>query len=176
MGPFAFMLAIASAIAFAFVLRKRPGRFGLFAELTVFIICVLNAVPHLRAYTPIAPKYEKNLSEVLTPQGIKNLRISGTAANEYLPRTAHADAWKNQPPVQGPVVQAEPLARIITRLDRGTKIILDVETQQPSRLRLARWAFPGWELALNGMPAEVLTNEFGSIDISVPAGKSTVLL
>jgi hypothetical protein len=176
MGPFVLMLAIASGIAFAYVLRKRPGRFGLFAELTVFIICVSNATPQLRSYRPLPKETIEYLPEALSAQGLMERRLSGTVANEYLPRTAHADAWKNQPPVHGPVVQADPPARIVTRTDKGTKIVLDVETEQSSRLRMARWAFPGWELELNGMPAEVLTNESGSIDISVPAGKSTVIL
>jgi uncharacterized membrane protein len=176
MGPFALMLAIASGIAFAYVLRKRPGRFGLFAELTVFIICVFNAVPQLRSYPILAPETEKYQPELLSPQGIQSHGFTSTVGHEYLPRTAHADAWKSQPPVHGPIVRAEPPARIITRIDQGTKIILDVEAEQPSRLRLARWAFPGWQLALNGRSDEVLTNEFGSIDISVPAGKTTVVL
>lgn len=176
MGPFALMLAVASGIAFAYVLRKRPGRFGLFAELTVFIICVFNTVPYLKAYSPIAAETEKHLSGALSAQGIIKKRLPATVGNEYLPRAAHIDVWKNQPPVHGPVVWAEPPARIVTRIDRGTKIVLDVEAERPSRLRLARWAFPTWVLELNGVPAEVLTNEFGSIDIFVPAGKSTVVL
>jgi hypothetical protein len=170
------MLAVASGISFAYFLRKRPGRFGFFAELAVFIICAFNAVPHLWAYSPIAPETEKHLSEALSAQGIIKKRLPATVGDEYLPRTAQPDVWRVQPAVHGPVVQAEPVVRIVTLSEKGTKIVLNVETERPSRLRLARWAFPGWELEVNGMPAEVLTNKFGSMDISVPAGKSTVTL
>jgi hypothetical protein len=176
MGPFALMLAIASGIAFAYVLRKRPGRFGLFAELTVFIICFLNAMPLFRTYIPLTPANEEILTEFITPHGIKTYGVSSTEEDEYLPRTAQPETWRKYPPIHGPVVNAEPATRIATQVDKGTKIVLDVAVEQATRLRIARWAFPEWELRINGAPADVITNELGSIDISVPAGESRVVL
>jgi hypothetical protein len=74
------------------------------------------------------------------------------------------------------VVSISGSAEVSVLTDTGSRIELRVRAPEPARLRLARWAFPGWELAIDGRAAELLSNRDGSLEVPVPAGETSVEL
>jgi len=44
----------------------------------------------------------------------------------------------------------------------------------PVRLRLARFAFPGWRVAIDGAPAAWTPSRWGTLELDVPAGDAQV--
>ena len=56
----------------------------------------------------------------------------------------------------------------------GTHIELTTHAPTPVRLRLARFAFPGWRVAIDGAPATWAPSRWGSLELEVPAGDARV--
>jgi hypothetical protein len=175
-GPLALMTALASGLSFAYMMRGRaPGlRAGI--EVGLLVVCVANALPRIVAYQPLPPEIVERLTEALEPESVRNGTQSATVRDEYLPRSANALTWKRQRPMIGPVVSSTPAVSVGVRRDRGSQIELEIGAEVPASIRVARWNVPGWLLEINGEPAKLRGNPFGSIDIEVPQGKSQVSL
>jgi hypothetical protein len=60
--------------------------------------------------------------------------------------------------------------------DQGTRIALDVTAGEPTRLRLARWAFPGWEVSFAGRPVALVPNRYGLLEVELGAGSGRLEL
>ncbi|MEE8509353.1 MAG: hypothetical protein V3T07_09835 [Myxococcota bacterium] len=175
-GPLALMTALSAALAFAGLLAHSSRRVRIGAELVIFGLCVLNALPVLGQARPIAPEMRARLSEVLAPESIRSGSQSVTVGDEYLPRAANPAAWKSQRPQNGPVVSVVGDAEIAVIRNNGTWIELEVTADEVVRLRLARWAFPGWRLERSGVVVPWQANRDGSIDVVVPAGETRLEL
>jgi hypothetical protein len=76
----------------------------------------------------------------------------------------------------GDLVSVDPPAEVRVLPAAGADVSLDVQAAQPTRLRLARWAFPGWRLEVDGARTPVTTAPTGAIDVRVPAGRSAISL
>ncbi|MDH3212310.1 MAG: hypothetical protein OEM05_07475 [Myxococcales bacterium] len=175
-GPLALVTALAAALAFAGSLAGARPRLRVTIELAVFALCVLNALPLLAQSRPILPQLRTRLPQLLTPEAIRRDGRSVTVLDEYLPRAANPEVWKTRRPRESPVVRVGGAADVVVLRDAGSHIRLSVRAAEPTSLRLARWAFPGWRLELSGRSAEWQANEDGSIDIDVPAGETLVEL
>lgn len=175
-GPLALMTALSAALAFAGLLAHSSRRVRIGAELVVFGLCALNALPVLGQARPIAPEIRARLSEVLAPESIRSGRQSVTVGDEYLPRAANPATWKSQRTPHGPVVAVAGDAEIAVIRNTGSWIELEVTADEAVRLRLARWAFPGWRLERSGEVVPWQANRDGSIDVFVPAGETRLEL
>jgi hypothetical protein len=136
---------------------------------------VLNAAPALNAYSPLRPGIKARLPAILAPASVREGRLSVSVLDEYLPRGADPETWRNERPTRGPVVWPGD-ARITVVEDGGTRISLEVDTTEAAVLRVARWAFPGWVYEVDGIPGKFFENEAGSLDLAVPSGHHRLAL
>ncbi|HUK63235.1 MAG TPA: hypothetical protein VLV15_07880, partial [Dongiaceae bacterium] len=83
--------------------------------------------------------------------------------------------WRAERPLDGPVVAATGAVRWDTLRNGGTRIELATHSDGPARLRLARWAFPGWTVEIDGMPAPWTPSRFGTLELDVPSGDVRVV-
>jgi len=174
MGPLALVASALAALVAALALAGRPERLRAGAELAFAALALANAIPILRQYEPLNLESAHHLEALLHPDVIRNSGESVTAADEYLPRASDRDVWHLQRPVQGPVVSASGPATWETRRDAGSHIELTTHAPAPVRLRLARWAFPGWRVLVDGAPATWLPSRWGTLELDVPAGDAQV--
>ena len=178
-GPLALMTALSAALAFAGLLATSSRRVRIGAELAVFGLCVFNALPVLGQARPLEPQIRARLPELLAPESIRSGGQSVTVGDEFLPRAASPATWKRQKrqrPQQGPVVEVSGDAEIVVLRNTGTWIELEVTADEAVRLRLARWAFPGWQLERSGEVVPWQAHPDGSIEVAVPAGETHVAL
>lgn len=175
-GPLALLTSLVAALAFAALLRGRTTSWQRAAEVVFVAAALANALPHLRAARPLEPAASEQLSRMLSAPGVRAGSNAATVLDEYLPRSAGEQTWQRQRPGPGGVVAATGGAGVEVLEEGPTGIRLRVEAPQPSTLRLARWAFPGWELHVAGARQPVEPNPLGSIDAVVPAGTSELVL
>jgi hypothetical protein len=176
LGPLALVTALVAALAFARFLAGRSARFRVAAELAVLGASLLNALPLIWQYRALEPSSIERLPELLDPEAVRSGGRSVTLLDEYLPRTADPTAWRMQRPLAGPVVATTARVEVDVDVDRGSRIELRTLASAPARLRIARWQFPGWRLEVDGTPAELATNAFGSLEVAIPEGKAHVEL
>jgi hypothetical protein len=175
-GPLALVTALAASLAFAALLARARPRLRVAAELAVFALCVLNALPLLATAQPIPPRMRAQLPQLLTPEAVRRNHLSVTVLDEYLPRAASPEVWKTRSAKQGPAVTVAGTAELAVIRDAGSRIQLRVRAAEPATLRIARWAFPGWKLEISGQAADWRASEDGSIEVDVPAGETRVEL
>ena len=174
MGPLALVASALASLVTAAALAGRSARTRALAELGLAGALLLNAVPILLQYRPIPAAASAELASLVHPDVVRNSIETVTAGDEYLPRASDTNVWRLQRPLDGPVVAASGPARWETRVDRGTRIELATHSTEPVRLRLARWAFPGWRVEVNGAPADWTPSRWGTLELSVPAGDAVV--
>jgi hypothetical protein len=169
LGPLALTTSLAAALSFAVFFEHAPARRRLVAELAVFALCVFNALPVLTRVEPI-PEMARSL-DWLTPAAVRRGSQSVTVRDEYLPRGADPSAWMRDAGSPQPVRVLSGQAELSGVAERGSRIDFRVESAEPVKLRLARWAFPGWRLEIDGRVAETERGADGAIQVDVPAGE-----
>jgi hypothetical protein len=175
LGPLSLCAALAAALAFArFTANAGPAQRRRW-ELGLCLAAGLNALPQLYAGHAAGPVPRGELAHALAPDAARALGLGVTVYDEYLPRFVDRSVVRLRP-LQGPVLGSRPPARVQVLRDEGTHIRLDVAAQEPTRLRLARWALPGWEASRGGRPLDLLPNRDGVLELEVPAGRSTLEL
>ena len=173
LGPLALAVALAGALAFAEVERRLGPRRALLLEAGLALLVLLNAGPRLGQVEWAAP----GAAEASLERGPLRERSDGaTVRDEYLPRGAVHEVARGRSRAASPVVSVDPPAEVRVLGRPGAHVELEVQAAQPTRLRLARWAFPGWQLEVGGAPVELATAPTGAIDVQVPAGQSSVSL
>jgi len=177
-GPLALLAALVGGLAFAaLAARAAPGRRRA-VEVALLAACAANALPTLLRAEALTPRERAQALASLAPAEIRDRQIPATVADEYLPRGARRSAARDERPARGlaPLVRPPADARISVLEARGTRVALDVSLAEPARLRIARWAVPGWRLELDGRPSPPLANEAGSLDVELPAGRTRLAL
>jgi hypothetical protein len=174
-GPLAIVTALAGGLAAAELTAGRSARLRALVELAVFVAAALNVTPRLLDYRPMEEPLRSRLAAALTVEGVRQ-GLYATAGDEYLPRSARPAAWKERKPRAGPLVATSEPAAVEVVHDAGTSSTLAVEADRPLRLELARFAFPGWRVSVDGIERPVEPNPLGSIDVDLPAGSSRVEL
>lgn len=170
MGPLAFVSAVAGAIAVARVVAQCPPPLRVRLELVVFAICVANAWPQLASYRALSLAEIDRIELTTYPGQLRRSDLNVTVLDEYLPRAADMAVWKraaltgSRPwEVVGPEVDIKLLEQ------RGSGIVLRANLSTDTRIRLARWYFPGWEAKLDGKSVSIERNRSGGIDAMLPA-------
>jgi len=175
-GPLALLTALAAAIAFAAWLRGRPAAWQHGAEVGLALAALANALPHLLDARALEPRFAAALPRMLSAEGVRAGQNTATVLDEYLPRSANPQTWQRQPAGPAGVVGVTGGVTFEAKAERAPGIRLSATAPGPAHLRLGRWAFPGWELKVDGQARAVEPNRFGSIDAAVPAGQSEVRL
>lgn len=175
-GPLALMTALIAGLCFARLGVRLPSRARAAFELAVLALCIANAAPRILGYRPLPPPVRAQLGDALRPERIRAGTQSATVRDEYLPRTASRQVWRRERPSLGPLVSPLPEIHAVVEENRGTRIVLVVEAARATRIRLARWDFPGWRAEIDGQPARVLRSPTGAIELEVPEGRSRVSL
>jgi hypothetical protein len=177
MGPLALLSAVAGAIAVARALGGRSARVRAFAELAIFALCVANAWPQLARYRALTEAQAKAIEKAVTPEKLRRGALNASVLDEYLPRGASRAVWKREAIAGGKsLLGATPAAEIETLAASGSRIALRVGTERETRLRFARWYFPGWEAELDGAPIAVERSPSGAIDVRIPTPGGTLEL
>ncbi len=176
LGPLSLCAALAAALAYAhFAAAASPARRRRW-ELGIVAAAVLNALPQLYAGYAVGPAPRAELARALEPDAVRALGLGVTVLDEYLPRSADRAAWRTLRPLQGPLLDTRPPARVDVVRDQGTRIALAVNAQEPTRLRLARWAFPGWQASFAGRPVALLPNRPGVLEVELEPGSGLLEL
>ncbi|MFI5315239.1 MAG: hypothetical protein ACHQ6T_06040 [Myxococcota bacterium] len=175
MGPLALVASALAALVAALALAGRSAKVRALAELSLAAVIALNAIPILLQYQPIPREEEPQVAAAIQPQVVRNSPETVTAGDEYLPREADPAVWRVQRPLQGPVVAASGPARWETLADRGSRIELETHAPEKVRLRLARFAFPGWRIEVDGAPARWEPSRWGTLEVELPAGDAHLL-
>jgi hypothetical protein len=177
LGPLALLAALVGALTFSELASGWSRRTSRGVEATVFVLCLLNALPQLLDYRPLAPRVREALAVQLTGEAIRSEGYKATVGDEYLPLEANATTWQTRRPLVGPLVGSDPpLLRAEVEVDEGTSSSLRVEARRASHLELARWAFPGWQYQVDGRPEPWRAGPFGGIEAELPAGERRVEL
>jgi hypothetical protein len=170
MGPLALVSTVAGAIAMARVLSKCPPAQRGWLEGVIFAVCVANAWPQLASYRSLSHGQIDQIELTTRPGQLRRSELNVTVLDEYLPRDAAAALWKRAARTGSgswQIVGAEAEIELVD--DKGSGISLRTDAPTGTRLRLARWYFPGWEAALDGTPLPLEPNEAGGIDVVIPA-------
>ncbi len=174
MGPLALVASALTALVFACALTDAPYRRRALAEIALFALLVLNALPILAQYRPFPTEVARFAPALVDTELIRNGVERVTLGDEYLPRAARESVWYTQRPIEGPVVAATSGARWRTLENGGTRIVLQVETEAPARLRLARFAWPGWRLEIDGTERAFSPSALGVLELDLPPGDARV--
>ncbi len=174
MGPLALVASALAALLAALALAGRTPRARALAEVGFTVVALANAWPLVAQYAPLTADEARTLDRVLHPEQIRNSAETVTAGDEYLPRASDRTVWYAQRPIAGPVVAASGPASWETLRNGGTRIELATHAPTPVRLRLARFAFPGWRVAIDGAPAAWTPSRWGTLELDVPAGDAQV--
>jgi hypothetical protein len=172
MGPLAWLASALAALAFALALRGAAPQRRVACELGVVALLVLNAAPILRQYKPFPRDLERWAPALVHPEVVRKSGENVTLGDEYLPRAADTEVWRAERPIEGPVVAATGPVRWQTRVNRGSAIELDLSAAAPARLRLARFAWPGWRAEVDGRPVEPRASSRGALELELPAGEA----
>jgi hypothetical protein len=174
LGPLSLLAALAGALAFAVLLSGRGPRPRALAQLAILALAVANALPALRRAEPL-PGVRARREALLTPDGVRARGLRVTARREYLPRAADPELPERRPATLEVAPGAPELALEIEE-ERPRRLRFTVHAEAPARLRVARLAFPGWEVQVEGARAPARAGGDGRIEIEVPAGARAVEL
>lgn len=176
MGPLAWVASALAALVFALAFARASTPRRVAAELGLIALLVLNALPILSQYRAFPADAERFAPALAHPELIRNGVERVTLGDEYLPRAADPKVWFTQRPLEGPVVSSRGLVRWRTLEDRGTRVALETHAQGPARLRLARFAWPGWRLEIDGAEQALPASAVGVLEVDVPEGDARLRL
>jgi len=175
MGPLALAASALVTLVAASALAGRSRALRAFAEAGVAGLLLLNALPRLLQVQALTPEESARLQSSFAPEVVRQSGASVTVGDEYLPRAAEPELWKRERPIDGPVAAvASGAVRWDTLVDRGSHVELATHADGPARLWLARFAFPGWHVELDGKPVQATASPRGALQIDVPAGDARV--
>ena len=176
MGPLGLLTSIIAGLSFAYLFKEKPKQIVIIAEITLLVLCILNAIPTLRSNKPLQEKTLDQLPYMLKEKSIRYNRLYATVLDEYLPRNADTAIWRAKGNEARPVFSNTPNIFVKVIKNTGTNIILETHNTRPTRLQLARWFFPDWSCTVNGDEHTIQLNQFGTFDISIPAGFNQIVL
>jgi hypothetical protein len=166
-GPLSLYAALAGALAYARLTAHWSIERRRVCEIALCVLGVLNALPQLARSLGAEPYSSQELTRVLRPESVRTLGLGLTVYDEYLPRSAERSIWRTLRPLQGPVIDTRPSAAVEIEHDRGTRIALHVTAAKPTRIRLARWAFPGWQARWAGSEIPLLPSPTGVVELEL---------
>jgi hypothetical protein len=169
-GPLSLVTSILGGLSFGYLSKGKSARFIVAAEILIIILCVINAIPNLKAANALGQNGVDKLAYLIAAETIKTKKLPATVRNEYLPQAADSYVWQGTTPQTGPFLKVAPEIKVMKRAASGTRISFASNAEVPATLEFMRWNFPGWQCIINGEPHKVGTNKLGAVAVSVPAG------
>ncbi len=176
MGPLALVIALLGALLFFKLARGLRGTTLIAAELVTLAVGVANAMPQLDQYQPLSAATTASLFAGLTAAAIRNTSAPATVLDEYLPKGASAATTTQFRATQDPILSSHPPVQLHIASNIAGHSTIEIIASEPATLHVARWAFPVWEVAVNGAPTPLQPGRLQNVDISVPAGRSEIIL
>ncbi|HEX7126008.1 MAG TPA: 6-pyruvoyl-tetrahydropterin synthase-related protein [Thermodesulfobacteriota bacterium] len=96
---------------------------------------------------------------------------SAQDAAEYRPRAAPATGFPRLPRAL-----VTPGGRIAVRAWDPERRVIELETGEPARLRVATFHYAGWRATVDGRAWPIETGEYGTMTLDLPAGRHVVEL
>lgn len=192
MGPLALFMAILAGILFPFFYKRGNYCSLKKAELAILLLCIINIVPILKDEIPWIGDYDRKdivifghkttalihrISRFKHPDEIRNIMLTATIADEYLPRTAQVKlkplANENHPLILGHTTDFHDINII---KDTGTELNIEINALVPTHMELKRWFFIGWQCTVNGRNQNIEKSSNGLLSIKIPSGYSQIKL
>jgi uncharacterized membrane protein len=167
MGPFSLAIALTGTLLFASVSSRWHKAGSRKMELTVLLLCLLNALPHL-LHARALP--ERDLPERLKAANIQQQVLPATVADEYLPLKANKKLLDLGLRGHAPIHDSDKGLSIDVIENRGGKIALFTRAEEPGHIHLSRWFFPSWGVRIDGNRIAVTADKDGLLTLEVPAG------
>ncbi|MGR9086431.1 MAG: hypothetical protein ACU841_05070 [Gammaproteobacteria bacterium] len=176
MGPLAIVISILAGLLFPVYYRGNRYKSLKKLELTVFLLCTVNALPNLYANEALSEFFiEKFVSSYETGR-IRTLILTSTEVDEYLPKSAKI-RLEHFARDDAPLILNAPAGAEVSVLDEsGTGIVLEATAALPVRIELKRWFFPDWKATVNGMEHPVAVSDNGLLSVDIPPGHSRISL
>jgi hypothetical protein len=169
-GSLAVLTALIGGLAFAEFCRRWPERVVWPAELALFALCVLNALPHLLEYRGVSQSDRAGLERSLAPEAIRAAVMTATVGDEYLPRSARKPTAADVRAPADPIASYNRPTTVDVLRNTGTTSDVRLTATEPTRVKLRRWHFPGWRPELDARPAPARKTRTGAMAIEVPPG------
>jgi hypothetical protein len=169
-GPLALLTALIGVLVFAEVCRRWPARVVRPAELVIFTLCILNALPQLVAYQRLPSTVRADIEVALTPDGIRSAVHSATVGNEYLPQAARMRNAAELRAQGDPIAASSGLMQLDVLRNSGTDGEIRLIAAEPTGVELRRWSFPDWRVELDGRPADARATPAGTLGLELPPG------
>jgi hypothetical protein len=174
MGPLAIVTALLAGLAFGRLTRALQSARRFQLELAIWIVCVLGAVPQLARAHGLQAFEVARLEGMLERSSLRRLNFTATARDEYLPRGSLPTAIQ-RPSVDEPIPAASDGLRIAIRQDEPRRMVLDVRALSDSRLCLARWGFPFWEVRVDDQLQPPDSCAGGCLGVRVASGRHHIV-
>lgn len=176
MGPLALMIALLGALLFFQFAGAWNSTHVIMAELAVLVFCAINAVPQLDNYRPLATEKTQVLPAKLAAAALRDASAPATVLDEYLPKGAAAATADRFRASQDPILNSNPPVQARVRSNLPGHSTIEILANAPATLHMARWAFPVWEVTVNGASMPIQIGRLQNVDIAAPAGRSEVIL
>lgn len=176
MGPIAFLIALTGALAVHQMTRTWNAQRSMMTELALVALCIANAMPQILHYRPLDADVVQGISAKLSAKAIRDSLARATVFDEYLPRGAKLSVTEQLHPALDPVLSSHPPVDFRILSPNSTTTAIEVTASEPAVIHLARWAFPVWSITLNGMPVNYTVGRLHNLDVTVPAGRSELIL
>jgi len=167
-GPFSLIAALLAGLLFCH-LKKLITE----TEIIAILLISANVIPILRQYQPLPDDVANMIPSSITPQGIRQLGLPATVLNEYLPVNADITISKDVS-FRNTVFQADTPATININSASGSHMQFTKESDENTTLHISRWYFSGWYARVDGQVQAVESNQWGTIQLKVPAGKNEI--
>ncbi len=170
MGPLALVLAVLAGLVFFILLDGRSRRAVVMAEVVFTIAIMVNAIPVMQRYLPLADNAARLSAELSASGLIRERGLPATVLDEYLPKNAMINVAKNAPINRAELWSAQSVS-FRTVEATGTRLQFAIEAKTASVVNVARWYIPGWQARLNGAEQVVTRSGWGGLQINLPAGQ-----
>lgn len=177
-GPMALVTALAAGLALALWGQQRPERQVQLALAAGLALATAAAVPPWAHSTPLPTGAAERLQHVLTPAFLRTGEIAIEFRNEYVIRGADPRAWKRDRPAhdQEPVVRSSAPLQLLRVQGGGAETAVALQVDRAAQVELARYAFEGWEVALNQQPLPWRPSDAGALQVQLPPGRHLLQL
>ena len=169
---------MAAGVALTLWGEQRPARQVRWAAVIVLALAVGAAVRPWVQSAPLPAGASARLDRYLTPEFLRTGEISVEFRNEYVVLGADPQAWRRDRPLpqQDPVLRASAPVQVLKRLGGGADTAVALQVDRPAQVDLARYAFEGWQLTLDGQPLTWRPSASGALQVQLPAGRQLLQL
>lgn len=177
-GPLALVVALAAGVALAQWGEQRPTGQVRGAALAAIALAALAAVRPWAQSGPLPAGASARLERVLTPEFLRTGEIAVEFRDEYVVQGADPAAWRRDRPApqMGPVLRSSAPLQVLKVQGGGATTAVALQVDRPAQVDLARYAFEGWELTLDGQALPWRPSAAGALQLQLPQGRHVLQL